>query len=93
MTKNGLLSVQLAPLFGLRIAELRKEKHLTQVELAHRANVNRNEVSCIEQGTYSPNLVTVFHLAYALEISPSELLRPVQEEISKLIIYGKCQLT
>lgn len=63
-------------LFKLRIKELRKEKNITQSELARRMKVDRSYVSKIENKSHSQiTLGVITNIVKALEIdeSPYEL--------------------
>lgn len=51
---------------GQRIAEIRKEKGLTQQDLADRTGIQRNHISRIEQGRYSVGFDTLQLIAEAL---------------------------
>lgn len=71
---------------GKFIAKLRKEKKLTQEELAEKLNVNNRTISRWENGNYMPDIASLKSLSEILEVSLSELLngeRLDQEEISK----------
>ena len=51
---------------GQRIAELRKEKGLTQQDIADRTGIQRNHISRIEAGKYSVGFDTLQSIAEAL---------------------------
>lgn len=51
---------------GQRIADLRKEKNLTQQDIADKTGLQRNHVSRIEQGRYSVGFDTLQAIAEAL---------------------------
>lgn len=51
---------------GQRIAELRKEKGLTQQDIAERTGIQRNHISRIEAGKYSVGFDTLQSIAEAL---------------------------
>lgn len=71
-----------AKVFGEVLKELRLERGLTQDELAEKAMLNdRSHVSALERATKSPSLPTLFTLADALNIMPSELLRLVEDRL------------
>jgi transcriptional regulator with XRE-family HTH domain len=57
---------------NLRI--LRKQKGLSQEELAFQAGINRNYVGQIEREEKSPTVDTLEKLAMVLKVEPSELL-------------------
>ena len=50
-----------------RLAEARKEKHLSQVELAKLVGVSRNTVSSIETGQFNPTAKLALILCIALD--------------------------
>jgi len=56
---------------GARLRTLRKERHLTQRELANRAGISVNAVSLIERNEISPSVSTLQSLAGALNIKIS----------------------
>lgn len=62
---------------GHRIRELRKQKHLTQRQLAQMANINFTYLSKIENGrlSHTPSAVTLRDLAHALDVDELELLQ------------------
>jgi transcriptional regulator with XRE-family HTH domain len=51
---------------GQRIAEIRKEKGLTQQDLADRTGIQRNHISRIEHGRYSVGFDTLQMIAEAM---------------------------
>lgn len=66
---------------GQTIKELRKEKHLSQDVLSGLAGIARTHLSMIENGSKQANFETIWKLAIALDISPSELVRKIEETI------------
>lgn len=67
--------------FGIIIKEIRAEKSLSQEILARKSNLDRTYISQIETGKKSPTLSTIFKIAHALDILPSELLLKVEERL------------
>lgn len=61
--------------FGDRIRELRKEKQLSQEELAFKAGVHRTYLGSIERGERNPSLRNISAIAAALGISLSDLFQ------------------
>jgi len=61
--------------FGQRLARLRKERGLTQVEIAERVGIIQVLVSDYERGKLRLNAEMVVRFADALEITADELLR------------------
>ena len=61
--------------FGDRIRELRKERQLSQEELAFKAGVHRTYLGSIERGERNPSLRNISAIAEALEVSLFELFQ------------------
>jgi len=55
------------------IRDLRKEKKLSQDELAKLCNVTRQTINAIENNKYDPTLSLAFKLAYLLGATVDEL--------------------
>ncbi len=66
---------ELRKLFGRRVAALRKEKSLTQEELARQLKKDPVFVAYIEGGQRSPSFVTLHKLAKTLGVHPAELFK------------------
>lgn len=69
--------------FGRVLRHLRSKANLTQEQLGFEAQLARNYVSSIELGQKQPSLTSIFKLAYAVRVRPSELLRMVEEDLKK----------
>lgn len=63
-------------LLGRNVRALRRERGLSQEELAHRAEMERSYVSDIERGTRNPSVKALGKLAAALEVDAWLLLKP-----------------
>lgn len=61
-------------LLGERIASLRKQRGLTQVELAERLDVIQSIISDYERGRLRPNPTILAKLAMVLHVSADEIL-------------------
>lgn len=61
-------------LVGLNFARLRKEKGFTQERFAETSGFTQQYVSGLERGQRNPTVVTLFHLASALGVRPTELI-------------------
>lgn len=61
--------------FGLFVTELRKEKNLTQKDLAEKLYVSDKTVSKWERGLSMPNVVLLIPIADILDVTVTELLR------------------
>jgi transcriptional regulator with XRE-family HTH domain len=61
-------------LVGLNFAKLRKDKGFTQERFAETSGFTQQYVSDLERGRRNPTVVTLFHLASALGVSPADLV-------------------
>ncbi|OJX78223.1 MULTISPECIES: helix-turn-helix domain-containing protein [Alphaproteobacteria] len=66
-------------LVGLNFARLRKEKGFTQERFAETSGFTQQYVSDLERGRRNPTVVTLFHLASPLGITPAELVAEIDE--------------
>ncbi len=60
--------------FGENVRLLRAHAHISQEELASRADINRTQISMFESGQRTPLLGTTIKLAAALEVELPTLL-------------------
>lgn len=74
-----------APPFGQRLARLRKEKGLSQKELAEKLGTTREMVDYYERRAVNPSLAVLEQAAEALSVSTAELLgsEPAQKKRGK----------
>ena len=68
----------LGEIFGEVIQVLRKKRGLSQEELAFESDLHRTYISLLERGKRIPGLKTIFQLAKALGVPPSEIIRRVE---------------
>ncbi len=66
---------------GKVIRRLRLQKGITQEVLSGFAGIARTHLTMIEQGTKQPNFETIWRIANALEIKPSELVAEIEKEV------------
>lgn len=66
-------------LVGLNFARLRKEKGFTQERFAETSGFTQQYVSDLERGRRNPTVVTLFHLAAALEATPADLVAELDQ--------------
>ena len=59
---------------GRNLAKIRKEKGLSQEQLAFDCELHRTYISGIERGIRNPTITIIGKIAKALNISPKELL-------------------
>ncbi|MGN0727188.1 MAG: helix-turn-helix domain-containing protein, partial [Anaerovoracaceae bacterium] len=69
--------------FGIKIAELRKKKGLTQTQLAEMLNISNKTVSRWETGEGYPEITLLSPLAKALGVTTDELLAEHEEGTSQ----------
>jgi len=58
---------------GWKVQKLRKQKNLTQEELAHQLGISRVYMGYIEQGRESPSLKLLMKIARRLNVRVEEL--------------------
>ncbi|OOX17763.1 helix-turn-helix domain-containing protein [Xanthomonas oryzae] len=63
-------------LFGLRLAEVRKIKGLSQERLALESGLARSYLGGVERGQRNIALLNIYRLAEALGVHPTLLLEP-----------------
>ncbi|GAO40967.1 putative Xre family DNA-binding protein [Sphingomonas changbaiensis NBRC 104936] len=63
-------------LVGRNAARIRRQKGLTQEQLAERSGLSQQYISGLEQGRRNPTVVTLFELATALGVSHVDLVQP-----------------
>ena len=65
MKKDDLLSA-----FGLNVQEVRRDKKLSQENLADLADLDRTYISSMERGKRNVSLLNIIKVANALSVSP-----------------------
>lgn len=60
--------------FGKRVKELRELKQLSQRKFAEIAGIKYSQIGRIERGEQNTSLSSIYVIAKALEITPSQLL-------------------
>ena len=65
---------------GQTIKALRRERRLTQEVLSGLAGIARTHLTMIESGTIHANIETVWKIAQALDMRPSELFLRIEEK-------------
>jgi transcriptional regulator with XRE-family HTH domain len=66
-------------LVGRNFARIRREKGLTQEQIADLSGFSQQYLSGLERGRRNPSVVTLYNIAQALEVSHLDLLRPENE--------------
>ena len=81
MKKTSARSPEDSPLaksFGQSLRQLRLRRGISQEELGFESGYHRTYISLLERGKKSPSLQTIFRLAKALKVEPSEMIERVQ---------------
>lgn len=68
---------------GKTIRELRKKRGLSQDVLSGLAGIARTHLTMIENGKIRANLETIWKLAMALDLKPSELFTYVEQAMTQ----------
>jgi len=85
---------------GKLIAKIRKEKNMTQQDLATKLGINSKSISRWENGNQAPDIAILKPLALELEITVDELLSGerndidvlnIETKINAIIDYNKCK--
>ena len=63
------------------IRALRKERGVSQEELARQCGVSRQTINAIENNKYDPNLSLAFRLALRLGVTVDQLFAPGKAEL------------
>ena len=67
---------------GTVIRRLRNERGMSHELLSGLAGIARSHLSMIETGSKQPNFETVWRIAGALEMRPSELVAAIEQALS-----------
>jgi len=70
-------------IIGQVIRGLRNQRKISQEVLSGFAGIARTHLTMIENGSKQPNFETIWRIAVALEMRPSELVRLIEEAIQK----------
>lgn len=66
--------------FGEIVREIRKERGLSQEELAHRAGVHRTYIGMIERAEKNITLINIDRIAKALEIKIGKIFNTLHND-------------
>ena len=69
------MNIEYQQVFGKHVRELRKERGLSQVELAAKVGIDRSYMGFLERGERNPSLEVIAKIAEALSVTPDELLK------------------
>ena len=63
---------------GTTIAQIRKQKGLSQEVMSGLADIGRTHLSAIERGERKPTLETLYRLAIALDMKMSDIVKQIE---------------
>lgn len=69
--------------FGLVVRDLRQERGLSQEALSFACQRHRTYISLLERGKNSPSLKTLWMLAEALDVLPSEIIHRMEQTLGQ----------
>ncbi|QWG76921.1 MULTISPECIES: helix-turn-helix domain-containing protein [Bacillus cereus group] len=64
------------------LQEYRLNSKMSQEELAFNSGLDRTYISLLERGKRKPTINTLFALARALKVNPSQLIEELEEKLS-----------
>ena len=67
--------------FSEILRELRVKNKLSQEKLAEYCDLDRTYISLLERGQRQPTITTFFKLAQALNISPAEFIKRIEQQL------------
>lgn len=70
---------------GQTIRDLRKDRKLSQDVLSGLAGIARTHLTMIENGSKQANFETIWRIASALDLRPSELVCKIEQNIEQNI--------
>jgi len=76
--------VTLGKIFGQVLKKIRIDQGLSQEQLAFESGFHRTYISLLERGQKNPSLKTIFQLSKTLKINPSDMLRRIEIQATKL---------
>jgi len=69
--------------FAQVLRRLRKDKGLSQEELAHQSDLDRTYISLLERGLRQPSLSSILQLSKSLGVSSADILAEVEEKLNE----------
>jgi len=60
--------------FGRHLRTLREKEDLSQIALALKCNIDKNQIGNLERGEKNPTITTLYAISKVLKISPKDLL-------------------
>ncbi len=80
------ICMDMRKLVGQNVQRIRKEKQLTQEQLAERTGFSQQYLSDLERGLRNPTVITLFEISVALGVSHIDLVAIWDDSNSDLIL-------
>lgn len=74
-----------AKVFGEILRDLRIKSGLSQEKLAEKCDLHDRYISFLERGLKQPTVTTVFKIAKAFDILPSDIIKKMEDKIDGVI--------
>ncbi len=72
----GIMDTKALNNLGQIIREKREEKGLTQIEVAEKAQLDRNYIGMVERGERNPSYLSLIKIAKGLDMTVDQLIKP-----------------
>lgn len=73
------MNTEYVQVFGERIRSFRKERGMSQIDLANKVGIDRSYIGFLERGERNPSLEMIIKIAEALSTTPDALLKKNQQ--------------
>ena len=70
-----------AKLVGSTLAQLRKEKNISQDALSKLSGLGRSHLSAIERGERKPTLETFYRICCAMDVRMSDVMKLIEQSM------------
>lgn len=77
--ESGFLNIE--QIFGAILQTHRLNSNMSQEELAFNSELDRTYIILLERGKRKPTIITLFSLATALNVPPSQLIKELEEQL------------
>jgi transcriptional regulator with XRE-family HTH domain len=67
--------MEIREVLALNLRNYRRQMHLSQEELAHRAQIDRTYISALERSVYAASIDVIDRLAHVLGVEAADLIR------------------
>ncbi len=75
------MSIDIDNHFATSLREVRKQKKITQTELAKKAGLDRTYISMLERGVRKPSTEVLMSIANVLEVSACVFIKEIEAKL------------